>query len=227
MKNRIVIYTAIFGGYDELVEPDFLPEGCDFICFTDRDLNSKIWQIKKVELLVGDMTRSARNYKILAHRFLADYEYSIWVDGNILVKNDANQLINKYLNDYNMAVYDHRQTKRDSRGSVFEEAEVLIKMASNGKYKDDPNIIKDQIVKYRQENFPDNNGLISSMIMLRRHNQPDVVQTMEDWWSEIQNHSRRDQLSFNYVAWKNNLNFVYMDGDSRDNDFFSWRPHTL
>jgi len=227
MKNKTVIYTAIFGSKDKLLEPDFLPEGCDFVCFTDMDLDSKIWQIKKVEPLDGDMTRTARHYKILAHQFLSDYEFSIWIDGNILVRNDASRLINKYLNNYNMAVYDHRQTQKDPRSSVYEEAETLIEMASSGKYKDDPNLIRTQVEKYKLENFPDNNGLISSMIMLRRHNQPDVIKTMEDWWSEVQDHSRRDQLSFNYVAWKNNLNFVYIDGDSRDNDFFLWRPHML
>ena len=33
-----VIYTAIIGGYDELVEPDYKPEDWDFVCFTDREL---------------------------------------------------------------------------------------------------------------------------------------------------------------------------------------------
>ena len=43
---------------------------------------------------------------------------------------------------------------------------------------------------------------------------------MEDWWLEIKHNSRRDQLSFNYIAWKNNFNFKYLDGDSRKNKYF-------
>ena len=31
-----VIYTAIFGDYDNLVEPYYIPDGFDFICFTDN-----------------------------------------------------------------------------------------------------------------------------------------------------------------------------------------------
>ena len=31
MKKKVIIYTAIFGGYDELVEPDYIPEDCDFV----------------------------------------------------------------------------------------------------------------------------------------------------------------------------------------------------
>ena len=37
-----VIYTTIFGGYDNLVEPQHKPEGWDFICFTDSDIESKV-----------------------------------------------------------------------------------------------------------------------------------------------------------------------------------------
>ena len=50
---------------------------------------------------------------------------------------------------------------------------------------------------------------------------------MEDWWTEIKYGSKRDQLSFNYVAWKNKTKFNYMDGDSRNNQYFTrdTNPH--
>ncbi|HBH9578999.1 TPA: hypothetical protein KYD21_004901, partial [Escherichia coli] len=40
IKNNIVVYTALFGDYDELIE---IPEGmhkCDFICFTDQQIEN-------------------------------------------------------------------------------------------------------------------------------------------------------------------------------------------
>jgi hypothetical protein len=43
---------------------------------------------------------------------------------------------------------------------------------------------------------------------------------MEDWWTEIKYNSKRDQLSFNYIVWKNKFNFVYLQGDSRNNEYF-------
>ena len=43
--NNKVIYTAIIGGYDELIEPSFKPKGWDFICFSDRPLKSKTWKV--------------------------------------------------------------------------------------------------------------------------------------------------------------------------------------
>ena len=78
----------------------------------------------------------------------------------------------------------------------------------------------DQVKGYQDEGYPSHNGLITGMVILRRHNEEDCIKVMEDWWTEIKYGSKRDQLSFNYVAWKNKTKFNYMDGDSRDNQYF-------
>ena len=63
-------------------------------------------------------------------------------------------------------------------------------------------------------------------MLVRKHNEIDVIEISEDWWEEVKSGSRRDQLSFNYVAWKNNFNIKYMDGDIRNNEYFVLpRPH--
>ena len=38
---KVVVYTAIIGGYDTLNEPLVKPDGVDFVCFTDRDMESE------------------------------------------------------------------------------------------------------------------------------------------------------------------------------------------
>ena len=35
MKNKLVIYTALFGDYDDLKDPYEPFDGCEFICFAD------------------------------------------------------------------------------------------------------------------------------------------------------------------------------------------------
>ena len=239
MKNKIVIYTTIFGGKDNLIEPEFIPDGCDFVCFTDQDFISDTWKIKRVKPEFEDPNRSAKIYKILPHKYLLEYEISIWIDGNLLVRGDVNKLINDYLKNNNLAAFSHnKHTKRwkklfwvknaeDCRDCIFDESGYLLKIGEDGKYKDNADLIRIQIEKYRNEGYPENNGLIVGMIILRKHNESDVVKTMEDWWQEIENGSRRDQLSFNYVAWKNKLNFVYMKGDSRRNKYFLHRKHKV
>jgi len=124
----------------------------------------------------------------------------------------------------------HKNNKLDSRNCAYEEAQTILDLgAKNMKltpgrgmynYKDNPKIIVKQFDKYSKLNYPENNGLITGMVILRRHNEKDCIQTMEDWWKEIKYGSKRDQLSFNYCAWKNDLKFNYMDGDSRNNEHF-------
>ncbi len=223
-----VIYTTIFGGYDDLVEPHYIPEGWDFICFTDADLESDVWKIVKVKTFYNDNTRNAKQFKVLPHRHLSDYDYSIFIDGNMTVRNNPDELIDNYLNTSNVAFFDHNKNLLDPRDCIYKEAEVIFEFGRrNGNYKDNPELIRTQMQKYYDKGYPANNGLITGMVIMRKHNEKDCVKVMEDWWLEIKYNSRRDQLSFNYVAWKNKTNFNYLPGDSRDNKWFvSLGKHT-
>lgn len=238
-----VIYTAIIGGYDTLVEPDYKPDGWDFICFSDRDLVSDTWKIKKSIPIYSDNTRTARKHKLLAHRFLPEYDISIWIDGNINVRGDVNELMN-YLDDCNYATHDHSKNKLDPRDCIYDEAEAILYFGrrntteckngnpifkcdgecSNGKpfhhFKDNGKVIESQMNRYFTEGYPKNNGLVVQMSVLRRHNELDVIDSMESQWEELKYNSKREQLSFNYIAWKKKLKFKYINGDSRDNEYF-------
>lgn len=45
-KEKVLIYTAIFGNYDVITEPQYVDEYCDYICFTDnKNLHSKVWKM--------------------------------------------------------------------------------------------------------------------------------------------------------------------------------------
>jgi len=223
-----VIYTAIFGGYDYLETPKYVPKGFDFVCFTDTDFKSDFWEVRKVLPLYKDSTRNARKYKLLPQRYLKEYDISVWVDGNFLIRDDVNELIDKYLSDRNFACYDHKNCQLDPRGCVYQEAEAIFHLGNNDpnkKFKDDPNLIIEQVNRYYKDRYPSNNGLIVSGILLRKHNEEDVKITMEKWWEELKYGSKRDQLSFDYSAWKTDLKFNYISGDIRDNKYFYLLSH--
>jgi len=226
--NKNVIYTTIFGGYDELKEPQFIPDGWDFVCFTDADLKSEVWEIVKTNTFYNDNTRNAKQFKVLPHRHLSKYDCSIFIDGNMTIRNNPDELISDYLSSHSIAFFDHGKNTLDPRNCIYDEAETIFEFGRrNGNYKDNPELIKAQMERYISEGYPKNNGLITGMVILRRHNEKDCIKVMEDWWTEIKYNSRRDQLSFNYVAWKNKTNFNYLSGDSRDNKWFvSLGKHT-
>ena len=217
--SRGVVYTSVFGNYDNIVEQK-LPAGWDWKYFSEENSVAPY----------SDNTRNAKIFKILPHRYFQDYEYSIFIDGNMTVKGDINKLVDEYLNDSNVAFFSHSGNSLDSRNCVYDEANTIFELGEKNmnltpergilNYKDNPAIIKKQIDRYQLLGYPAKNGLITGMIILRRHNENDCIEAMEDWWSEIKYNSKRDQLSFNYVAWKNNLKFNYIDGDSRNNKYF-------
>ena len=218
MSGRVV-YTSIFGDYDEKQEQRV--SGWDWECFDETNSVS----------FYTDNNRNAKKAKILPHRYFGiDYEYSIFIDGNMYVVGNVDELIEKYLNDSNIAFFDHNKNIMDPRDCIYDEYNAIINLGKNDpnqNYKDDPQTMYDQVKRYQDEGYPSHNGLITGMVILRRHNEKDCIRVMEDWWTEIKYGSKRDQLSFNYVAWKNKTKFNYMEGDSRNNEYFTrdTKPH--
>ena len=233
VMDRLVVYTAIFGPYDSLKKPKVRPKGVDFVCFTDQDIRSDVWQIRKVVMPIeGDPVRSARMYKILPHRYLGSYDVSVWVDGNLEIRGDLQEAAEKYLETFAMAVYDHAFAKnmdksrsRDNLNNPYEQAAKIFELAAKGRKKDGPEVVRMQMDIYRKEGFPEDTGVLLSQVLYRKHRDEKVVVAMEEWWKQIKLHSKRDQLSFNYVAWKKHLNFLYIKENARENEYVIWRKH--
>jgi len=220
-EKKIAVYTAIFGGYEGLI-PQPKIKGVEYHCFTDTPVKSRSWIVHEIRPpCPGDNTRSARKIKILSHEYLHDFEHSIWIDGNYCVTGDIVALVNKELAECNMAVFDHSSTAIDSRDCVYDEYQAIVDMGKRtGSFKDNPEVMKKQIERYRAEGYPAHNGLVFSAVLLRRHNTDDVIRTMKRWWNELENNSKRDQLSFNYAAWKEKLSYSSIKVDLRKNEWF-------
>jgi hypothetical protein len=213
-KSNIVVYTAVTEGYDRLFD-DFEPEeGVDYICFAGgRMQKMKNWQAKGVRVVDADPIKTARMYKILAHRFFPEYERSIWIDGNFQIKGGLRELAEKPGPLVMM--------KHDLRDCVYEELQACIDLRKDSKDR----MVK-QINKYMREGYPHHNGLVMTGCIVRSHHDPLVVKTMEDWWKEVKLNSFRDQLSFNYSAWKNGITPALMSHEVLLVDNFHKAEHT-
>jgi len=215
--NKVVIYTALFGGYDALRDQPIEIKNCDFVCFTDDvNLQSSTYDVRVVSPLSECSNRSAKIFKILPHKFFPEYEYSIWVDGSITFQTDVvNELIDQYLGESNLAAFKHAK-----RECIYDELEVCISLG-----KDKPSLMTTQVEGYRIQGYPEKLGLAACGVLIRRHNEEDVKAFSQRWFDEIQNGSRRDQLSFNYSAWKTDFRFKYIDKDISDNEYFYNSKH--
>lgn len=192
-----VIYTVIVGGYDRLIEPQPFP-GWDFVCFTDgrnTGLRAKVglshWDIRPLGDEGMDSFRHSRLPKILPHRYLQDYDYSVYIDGNARLLTDPVQTL-ETMGWPKMAVSEH-----PFRATVLEEIDECILQD-----KAPRTLLEAQRAAYLANGMPKDLKLLENNFLLRRHNDPDVIRLMDAWWEQMNTHSHRDQLSLPYVAWK-------------------------
>jgi hypothetical protein len=198
-KNSFVVYTALFGDYDDLIDPKEDYVGCDFICFTDQEhLESDIWEIRVIEECDLPPNMMNRKYKLLPHLFLSEYEQSLYVDANIGIVGNPLELAKKYLDEHDFAV-----PKHFARNCIYKESQECVIEGKSKFYE-----TKEQMKLYKQKGYPSEFGLGENNIILRNHNNDNIVKLMNDWWKEINKRTKRDQLSLGYVLWKNNMNFI-------------------
>ena len=218
MKNKICVYTCITGNYDKIKELDFKEEGIDYYFFTNnKNLTSKTWKVIYIENEGLDNIRLARKIKVMGNEILKKYDVTVWLDGASYIRKSIIQFLQDYcdLEHYSLIGFKH-----NFRDCIYDEALECIKVK-----KDSEETVKKQMDKYCHLKYPKHYGLIESTILIRNFNDEQLNKVMNDWFLEICNHSYRDQLSFNYVAWKNNFKFDLLDMNVFDNEYFGWEKH--
>jgi hypothetical protein len=219
MKNKFVVYTALFGDYDNLIDPKEDYVGCDFICFIDqKNLKSDIWDIRIVEDIDLPLNMMNRRYKILPHLYLSEYEQSLYVDTNIAIIGNLLELAKKYLDKYDFAV-----PKHFSRDCIYKEAKECV-ILGKSKLQE----TKKQMQRYKIEKFPKHFGMGENNIIFRKHNKDKIIKIMNEWWNELSQETKRDQLSLAYILWKNRSTFNFIDETARGgNGYFEYENHKL
>jgi len=195
-----ILYTCITNGYDALA--DYLvPQGWRAICFTDMQIESRTWEVVEIE----PREKIFREIKICPHRFLPHHEQSVWIDGNITPLVNLDEFV-KEKNGYWLMEHPERMC-------IYKEAVAVL-----NKKKDSWEVVAAQMQQYFKYGYPFLNGLSATGVMVRDNTQ-EHQEFGEQWWREVRDHSVRDQLSFNYVAWKTGLafkQFKFLDGFNKN-----------
>ena len=195
----MIIYTALFGKYDKWVEPKRIQD-CRHVLFTDQPIKSKSYEVVHMEAKHPRFI--ARLVKIYPFDLMKD-DLFVWHDANLYQVAQIDQVIQSMKTD--MLLMQH-----PDRNCVYREAEICYR-----KNKDDGEVINNQISRYKDEGYPEENGMVSTGIFIRKNTQQ-VRYFCRKWVDEITFGSTRDQLSFNYVRWKNPIDIdlvPYMIGD--------------
>jgi len=188
---------VIVNGYDRLIEPITAP-GWSFVCFSDGGPTSwrakfglSKWEVRTFESDGLDPTRASRAPKILPHRYLAEFDYSIYLDGNAYFLRDPNALV-QAVEAPRFGVGLHR-----FRDTIFQEMDECVRLGIAP-----ADAIERQREAYLGDGCPANLTLFENNLLLRAHNDPDVVRLDELWWEQLNTHAARDQLGLPYAAWK-------------------------
>jgi hypothetical protein len=209
ISNKLVIYTALFGDYDQLEEPEKSFEGCDFICFTDqKDLKTNIWRIIYIEPTSESHIFMNRKIKMLPHLYLQKWKYSLYVDSNIRMKENPYFLINKYMHKQGIGFL---VSKHYLRNCVYHEAIQCMKLG-----KGDPEAIQIQMEVYKNSAFPTDWGLSENSIILRKHQDETVQKIGENWWLQFTKYPTRDQLSLPFSLWQKGHSYRFMEEGCRE-----------
>jgi hypothetical protein len=197
-RKKKVVYTCIYGIYDTLLDPEAINPDWDYICFTNQKITTPThWKIEEIpaECLEEDHSKIPRKIKVLAHKYLPKYDTSIWVDGNIQFLRDPEEILENYQGSH-FSLMSHPE-----RICAYEEIEACARLG-----KDTEDNLREIGNRLREENYPQDNGLVQTGILIRDHREEDVIRFSEMWWSMIKNYTHRDQVTFNYVLWKNPTN---------------------
>lgn len=180
--SKRAIYTVIMSMYDSLKVPNFIEPGFDYICFTDnKELKSDFWKIRLIE---KSGVKAQREIKILAHKFLPEYDLTVYIDGNMT--------LNKSIADLVDIGADWIIKQHPVRRNIYQEGVRVIQLK-----KGDANVVNRQLRKYILKGF--NKSILFETGFMIRRNVPKVNEVCEAWWEQVKEHSHRDQLSLPFV----------------------------
>lgn len=195
--KKVAVYTAVFGGYDAVCFPRYLNHEMDFFYVSDNKPNRLPeyyhWIDAKdiIPAYITSPIQRNRFVKMHPHLFLKDYSYSIYLDGNVIIKEDISNFIRE--SKTGIAVYMHPM-----RECIYYEALSTV----NFKRVDVDDVCA-QMERYLEEGMPCRYGLTEMPVIAREHMKKACVGIMETWWKEFEHEAQRDQLSFMYALWKN------------------------
>lgn len=197
MINNKVIYTCLVGDYDDLMQPNVIYEGFDYICFSNdiKDEYVGVWRIKEIPYFHKDKTRMSRFVKLNPHIAVGEYEYSIWIDSNV-------QILDYYLYERACELISNNtllgMVNHPDKESLYEDAYICAMSAG----KDFYHSIAKQVRFLRSEGFPKDYPFYENNLILRKHNHPIICEISNQWWDIYMSYSKRDQLSLCYVLWR-------------------------
>lgn len=218
MSKKLCVYTVLIGDHELLNEQPIVKDShVDFICFTDnKELVSQSWKLRHIKpVFAFDAARSSRIPKICPHRFLPEFDTSLYIDNTIVLKKTPEVIFEDLMGNSNVDFvcinHSYRETVLDEFSEVAHSQYdnlAIIAEQLNAYYLSDPDVLGEKPLK--------------GGFLLRNHHSPAIVDAMEEWLAHVLRYSRRDQLSLNYILRRKKVAIEKLNIDVRDTEYFDW-----
>lgn len=224
LEGRGVVYTCMFGE-TVIKQPEEVSMHVDYICFTDNEekwgKKDGVWQyramekMEKIEGVEDAKEELAQMFleskcKIMAHVLLKEYDYSIWIDPDVIIVGDVLRFCKVYGEGRSFLSFP--SAKEDC---IYENMSVT-QMGT-----DELNIkVRKMMLSYRKEGYPEHYGSIDGRVMVRNHKDSELCRIMEEWWEEVKGSFIFIDNVFNYIAWKNKFPFSICNLFVYENPYF-------
>ena len=194
-----VIYICLFGKYDQLLQPLVIDNSFDYICFSNDFEEERIgvWEIRKIHYgSIANSSRLSRYAKILPYQVLSEYDYSLYLDANIQIKESSlYDVVNERIAEGHL-VCQVPHLVSDCTYDEIRKAYFAGRVSLKEAQKHYQHLVSNK--------FPIKYGLFENNILLRKHNNRKIIEISDAWWEEYISFSKRDQFCLMYVYWKHN-----------------------
>lgn len=205
--NNKVIYTCITGGYDVPTDNFIKKEGYNYILFSDVPIKTNCWKnvVVNFEGVKLNNVKRQRWIKTHPHKMLSDYDVSVWIDSNTSIDDKLYKYIEE--NIVNVVTFKNHP----NRDCIYDEIKEVV---LSGK---ETQLMGSSLYDlYKSKGFPEHYGLFETNVIIRQHNNKRVKELMESWWNDIMVNSHRDQLSLNYVIWRDGYSDIIHTVSTKD-----------
>ena len=175
----MICYTCITNSFDTLKDPKVITPGWEYICFSDTEQHSDIWDCRITDKVNKDV-------KILGWHEIGE-QPALYVDGSIEIIGNLNNFVQGIRSDFSL-------WKHPSRDCIFQEADAVVAVRGQDRER-----VDEQMVRY--EAIPRHYGLGQTGVLYRDFSVEWVRAVSYMWWREIVQGVNRDQLSLSYLMW--------------------------
>jgi hypothetical protein len=222
-NKKVAVYSCVTGDYDKVRNPILVDDDLDYFCISDTPCAAdSVWRFLEIPTAAKEYKGGMVNRfcKLNPWHLFCNYDFSIYIDGNIEIVSDIRSLCSIAKNS-KIGIAMHLHSDRDC---VYNESSIC-KLYKRGCIP----AINKQMDDYRKVFFPEHFGMVEATIIIVDLKNPIAKKIMGDWWIELlRSGSGRDQLSFPYVLWMNGYQISdvgCLGNNRRKNLIFRTRPH--